>query len=99
MLWHVTCTNILSVNIYGIKGGAVYGILNETVYFNGLVFHSGTTIHINDKSASRLHKIKPSEYLIVSVALQYHTIKAFIRKSQIRFLNKREMFGKNCRFC
>jgi len=76
----------------------VNGILKETVFFSGLLLQPGTEVHI-DKNAGRLREIKPSEYLIVSVALQYCTIKAFIKKSQIKFLNNQDMFGKNCRFC
>ena len=62
----------------------MYGTLRETVDFNEMKLHQGTSVYIDLAQAQIYAQMDPEESLLVSVALKYFTIRADIKKSQIK---------------
>ena len=60
------------------------GILKEAVIFNGLHLDAGAPVYIDYAQAQLFDRMDPEESLIVSVALKYFTVRAIVKKSQIK---------------
>ncbi|MFC1557225.1 hypothetical protein ACFL6I_08085 [candidate division KSB1 bacterium] len=59
------------------------GFLIDTVRFNGMTLEPGTEVYLELEKTRFFNQIDPDDSIIVTVYLDFCTIKIIVRKSQI----------------